>query len=485
MTQRVPWPFIGLLFVFWFIGTLRLSDPYYGLRDNLEIWIPAAVRNFERYGGQTIGYMVTTNPAPVDDPQDLTYYSHHPPLVVWLPALLTQLVSQHELGIRYVFVAATMITLSAFYVFARRAFDLRLAFWAVLLFALTPMTAYYLTGHNHDPLGFAVVMLFGAVFMNWWHVPTRLRTLTLTILIILAVWTAWPAVFMVAAICALVFHRGSISQRLTVIGWGGLAIVSFLSMMTYYEIVRPGSIESVLDAFVWRTSNASLYVGSESFTALDWLAKNSLDVLIFGSIGIIGLALIGMRSLWRRSSHRGRGIVVALLGGSLAYLMFFRNAAFIHVYYKSWLLPSMTLASAASVVWVRPYVRHTRGIIDGLILVTFSQLIIILVILLMSFHQPGLDATLDYMNTRVHPTTSVLISNENWEKRQGFGKVIAFYTGREFYLNKPLEDILALSDEPLVHIDCLKTQDESPEPIAVLADSCTVWLHDPAAAKTP
>lgn len=124
----VLWRNILLLLIFWVLGLLRLALSYYGTRDNLEVWIPAAVRNFDWYGAQTLDYMVTMNVAPVQNLDSLVFYSHHPPLVVWLPSLMTRLVGFHELGIRFVFLIAGMISVTAFYVLVRRAFNVKLAF---------------------------------------------------------------------------------------------------------------------------------------------------------------------------------------------------------------------------------------------------------------------------------------------------------------------------------------------------------------------
>lgn len=486
----IPPRLIALLLVFWTVGLLRLSEPFYGVRDNLEIWIPSAVRNYELYGAQELGYMVTTTPAPVDDITDLTYYSHHPPLVAWVPALMTQFTGFHEAGMRFPFLLAAMLAASAFYVLVRRAFDARMAFWATLFFTLTPMIAYFETSYNHDPLGFMASMLFAAVFVNWWRQPTPGRTLALTGLLVLGVWTAWPAVFMVAVFCLLAFIWGNMGQRLAVVGWGLLAIASFVGMMGYYETVHPGSIDSLLNAFVWRTSSASLREGSESFTVFQWIATNGLHILVFGTISIVALAAIGLHPLWRRSSKQGKLVFLAVFGGGLLYLAFFRNAAFIHDYYKAWLMPTLAIAAAATMVWVRPRLRRSRAVIDGMVLSFFLHGIAIMFVLMTEFHKPVLDETMAYIRAEVPHDVTLLLTNDDWRMEWGHEKIVAFYTDHPVYLNEPLERVQRRNHETTVlHINCPDDDDntgapppqnvENAEVIATIAETCTVVRYPP------
>ena len=479
MVQRVPWRLIGLLLLFWFIGLQRLPQPYYGVRDNLQVWVPAAVRNFDHYGADTLNYVPTRNVVLVDDLDELDYYAHHPPMIVWLPSIVTKFIGYHELGMRFVFFAGTMITISAFYVLVRRAFDADVAFWAAFLFSVSPMIAYNMVGYSLGSLGFLPAMLFGAVFINWWRRPTTSRTVLLTALLIWAVWTAWPAVFMVASISGILgFAWDSMKQRGIVVGWGLLTILMFAGMMTFYEVARPGSIESLLDAFVWRSSNASYREGSESFTVFEWFGRNSLHILMFGTIGTVGLALLGFRTLLRRGTQQGKLVVLALFCGSAAYLLIFRNAAFIHDYYKAWLMPSLTIVAAVAVAWLRPRARRIRGVVDGLVLAVVMQAIILMALLLGEFRKPDLDATLDYINANVPKETALLVTNDIWEERLGFEKVIGFYTNWEFYLNVPIERVRELAGETIIHIDCTDAELEDAELVTELVESCKVWQHN-------
>jgi hypothetical protein len=302
--------------------------------------------------------------------------------------------------------------------------------------------------------------------------------MTLTGLLILAVWTAWPAVFMVAALSILALIWGTTRQRLTVIVWGGLAMIAFISMMIYYEAVHPGAFDSLMSTYLWRTSDASLRVGSQPFTWLQWLAVNIEHLLAFGTLGVLMLAGVGVYALWQHSSRQGLRLFLALFGGGALYLVFFRNAAFVHDYYKTWLMPSVALAAAAALVWVRPRLGSFSAVIDMMTVLFVLQTVFVMSLLMSTFQQPVLDATLAYIKTNIASESPLLITNEAWELRRGYDHIIAFYTERDVYLNQSLADVRAQTTEPIIHIDCHQAEHDSAQPIAIIADTCIVWRYD-------
>jgi 4-amino-4-deoxy-L-arabinose transferase-like glycosyltransferase len=396
--RSVPKRLIVLFLVFWVLWTARLGAKFYGEQDSYRTWIPAAVRNYDIYDYDDIGFMIVRDTY-IEDVENLHVYSHHPPLNVWLPALFAKVAGLNEVSVRFVFVASMMIAAVAFYAMVKQLYDERLAFWAVFFFGITPMIAYFQMSYGHDPLGFMAFCLFGAIYTHWLKRPTRLRFIGLIATTILATWSAWPAVLFVGmfGICGLFFVGWR--QRTEIVVLGIVAVVSVATMLFLYESWWVGSFESLMEAYVWRSSTVSYTPGSEPFTANQWISVNFMHVVTFGSIGLLALAFIGTIFLFKRGTHYANTLTLSMLLAALAYFLLFRNATYIHHYYKAYLIPSLAIAAAATVVYtrkIRP--RALRPVADGLIIACVVQSIYILLPLVATTHEPSLTNIVNYIN---------------------------------------------------------------------------------------
>lgn len=338
-----------LLLVIWGLLSYRLSKPLFGTQDAGRIWIAASVRNYDLYGLENTGLMVVRNEGPAT-PETLQFYSHHPPLVTWLPTLFTKLVGYHELGIRFVFAAATLIGAAGLYSLVRKIYNTDVAYWALAFYGLVPMVAYFGRVAGHDPLGMMAALLFGAVMARWLKRPTRRRYVSLVALAILAVWTAWPAVFFVGAFGLAAMLLGTRTHRVGIIGLGVVTVVAFAAMMIFYQLQWSESIQSLLDSFIWRSSNASWREGSEDFTLTQFVETNWEHLVRHTTEAVVTLALLGVLVLRRFGNRKGNAFLLALLLGGLGYLLVFRNAAYIHDYYKLVLVPA--IAVSAAMAWI-------------------------------------------------------------------------------------------------------------------------------------
>lgn len=344
------------------------SQPFSGL--NARIWVAGSVRNYDLYPFNEVGLLPTRNTAPVSNPDDFIFYTHHPPLITWMPAAVTEFVGFHEFGVRIGFIWVTVIGIAAMYVLSRRLLGRKMALWATMVFALTPFTLYFGAVPGHDNLGMAAFLLYAAVFVNWMRQPSRSRLALLVTLAVFAVWTAWPAVVMMACFSLVGFLIGDIRQRVVIVGLGVVSVVAFAVMMGLYQLHWNGAVESLLDAYLFRSSNASLRRDSESFTMIEFFARLLLHVVFLGTAGVLVLAAIGGLPLWKRSDRHVRYWVIGLFAGGLLYQLIFRNASYIHDYYKFFLMPSLAMMAAFAVIHVRAKARsrYTRPFIDALVL---------------------------------------------------------------------------------------------------------------------
>ncbi|MEQ8672141.1 MAG: glycosyltransferase family 39 protein [Aggregatilineales bacterium] len=455
---------VVVLIGLWGVLIIRLDARWYGVQEAPRVWVAAGVRNYDLYGLDTTGLMVIRNADPAT-PDTFEYYTHHPPLIIWLPALVTRFTGYNELGVRYGFAVATLLSGVALYLFVRRLFTEKVALWSTFLYALTPMIAYYGRVPGHDQIGMFIILLFGAIMVNWLKQPTRHRLIALMFLTICAVWTAWTAVFFVGCLGLGAMWLGNRAQKISVIGLGVLSIVAFLMLMIFYQLQWDGSIDSILDAFVWRSSNAIDDPGTASFTVFEFIFTTLVHSVILGTVGLFLMAVIGAPMLYRNSTQTAKVMLVALFMGFLSYQLVFRNASFVHDYYKITLMPALAVLGAGCVVY--GWQSSRRQIIRPLIVSFVVMAIVHSAGLLYFLHRTGNRPWLDDAISAVND----LPENENIQLMTHLtGKdnlmPLRFYTYRAVDEGIPFGEAQerAQNGESVVYIACPE-QDETFVPV--------------------
>lgn len=452
-----------LLLLMWGLLVIRLGAPWFGLQEAPRLWIAAAVRNHHVYGLSGTGGMVVRN-FEFSDRADFNFYSHHPPTVIWLPYALTRVFGQNELALRYGFAAITLIGAAAFYVLVRRLHGERLAWWATAFYGLSPMIAYYGRVAGHDPLGMTVVMLYGALLVNWLRQPRRDRLLLLILLAWLAVWTAWPAVILVGTLGLGAMWLGDWRHRLAVPLLGVVCVLGFVSLMAYYQSQWDGAIDSISDAFGFRASNLSDDRDSEPFTALAFVWQTVAHVMVFATPGLTLMAAWGVWPLLRRGSRTAVVFWWGLLAGGLIYQLIFRNASYVHDYYKFNLIPALAIAAAAAWVFLRhdPSVRRwARPLLDSLLLLAIISGGALLIWLHATGSRPQLPPLIDALNAHVTPAdalaTHLTGRDQAWP--------LMYYTSRVILEDTTYAEAQALArshEGRVIYIDCADAEDSAP-----------------------
>jgi 4-amino-4-deoxy-L-arabinose transferase-like glycosyltransferase len=491
----VPLLLIIILLAAWALLLIRLASPWYGVQDSYRVWVASAVRNYSIYDFEQIGFMVTRNSGPVS-PEDLYFYSHHPPLIAWVPALVTELVGFHELGVRYGFICVTLIGIAALYVLARRLFGQHVALWTVFFYAFTPFVAYHGRVPGHDPLGMTTALLFGLVMLNWLNAPTRVRLLGLLVLGWLAVWTAWPAVFLVGGLGFAGFILGNRAQRIAMVGIGTFTVLAFAALMIFYQFQWAGSIDSILEAFVWRSSNASLYANSEPFTLTQYMAVALRYLLVSSAPSIVILALFGGVQLSKARARRPRLIVGMLFILGLAYQLVFRNASYLHDYYWTFLMPALTMCAALAVVRVHMMAsppRFVRPLVDGMILAVVLGTAYTLSIMHGVAQQPMLDAIITGIKQQVPAEDRLLVYIEarGYDASTGHGRVVEFYTFRALDWDVVPSEALAIVEQSAVPVSYIHCDWTIPETLRMMprysiwGEYCSLFRFETVTATEP
>jgi hypothetical protein len=231
-------------------------------------------------------------------------------------------------------------------------------------------------------------------------------------------------------------------------------------------------VESLLDAFVWRTSDAAGRQDAEAFSALQWIQVNLAHLIFFYTPGLTLMAVIGFAAVRRHGTRAANVLLLAFLAAGLAYLLIFRNAAYIHNYYKAFLVPALSILGAMAWVYTRnnPSIRRfSRPLLDGLLLTAIFSAAFVWGIAHYSGRQPAVQAVIDTINTAVPPEARIVVTftNPGYGLSSGYHRVTAFYTFRRIEWNLPPEDVISTADdEPVLYIYC--RDDETlplPEPL--------------------
>jgi hypothetical protein len=479
--SRYLWRLVLLFIGVWAVLFIRIDAPWYGIQEAPRIWIPAAVRNYDLIGTETIGWMIVRNEGPADL-DNLAYYPRHPPLLVWIPAVMTKLFGFHELTIRYTFIALMLLTLAVFFALVRRLYDNRIAWWATVFYAITPAVLYYGRVPGYNIPGMLEVLLFALVLFSWLRYPKRIHWVILALLAWLAAWTAWTAVFFVGVLGVTALLIGQRRHRVGVVGLGIVSVIGCVSVMAYYQTQWPTTLENLANAFLWRTSSASDDPGTAPFTVGQWVWVTFVHTTALFTPGLLVLSVWGVRSLWIRGTSLANAITVALFVGAFGYFVVFRNASYVHDYYKTTLVPSLSIAAAAAWVYLRSeprLQRFVRPLLDGLLLLSLVSGVVLLAILHRSGDRPWIGPVVETLT--IHTTETDTI----WTNLAGKDQLmpLRFYAYRQIEENLSYADALTQAqadEEPLYYIWCPGLATGESEPVdpaqhdAVQAGECWV-----------
>jgi len=344
----------ALLFL-WLALLFRMDEPFYGHHENPPVWMSATVRNMNQFGPQAVNFLPLRNIGPADiNNEDNWYYINHPPTIVWIEAIATQLFGVNEgiptpkeSSIRMVAYIATMLTLPLFYVLLRRLTNADTALIGFFLYLLTPITLYFGRTPHYDILLMPLVYLFMAIFINWMRRYTLQRTVMLTVTAIFLMWIDWPGAFYLAGcgVFALIF--GQQKQRIGILAIGAIAIVATALIPVMYTIVYPDTISDLREILELRTSTRSTGIESEALTVRVFLetyfehmlTATSVAVFIFGGIGIVRLFI--------EKKTRNIYFMLMVVITAFVFMAIVPNAFNFHDWYKIHFLPGFAMAGAA------------------------------------------------------------------------------------------------------------------------------------------
>ena len=244
--------------------------------------------------------------------------------------------------------------------------------------------------------------------------------------------------------------------------------------MLFYQAQWSGSIDSILDAFVWRSSSASDDRDSAAFTLTQFVAVTVVHVGFFITGGVLVFSLIGVYVLWRRDRFAG-SIVLALLLAGLGYQLVFRNASYVHDYYKLVLVPALAIAAGAAWVYGRRG-RILRPLMDTMLLIVLIQSVLVLAWAHRTGNRPWMDTVIETVAAEMQPGDRIMTHLAG----KDLVMPLRFYLFHAVDEDRVYADVLA-AEGRVLFIEC-PDWDDNHEPVTdddhriIEADTCRVHI---------
>jgi 4-amino-4-deoxy-L-arabinose transferase-like glycosyltransferase len=363
---------IFLLLVLWAFLTYRVDAPWHEFHNANGAWISANIRNYQQYGMATFRYMHTRQSGPVD-PAHYYPYANHPPLPVWMPALMAHFAGLNEVAVRFGFMASTLIAVAALFVIGRRLYGVRAGYRAALILALAPLILYFGRAPDWFLLSMAIGLVYTAVFINWLRRPTLPRLGLLVILVILGVYTFWIDILYIALLGALALWVGRPVHRWHTVGLALTGTLALVTLLTLYSLSVPNLLENLAASFVGRAGNGTEFTDSvqrvttdyihsmanrraalaepATFTWLDFLLDLLKDLLVTFTLGFLLLGLLGIPTALRQGTRQTKSVLLVLFAVGGLFTFGLRNASYIHEFYSIYLFPPLALSGACFYLW--------------------------------------------------------------------------------------------------------------------------------------
>lgn len=369
MTHRKPVPIvlILMLLVSWGVMVINIDLPWWENGGDNGAWISSAVRNYDRLGASEIGFLPILNFEPTT-PDTYEVYINHPPMIVWQTAITSKLFGFYEMSFRYLAMIMTLISTAGMYVLLRRlTHNPTQTLWGTALYAFTPMMLYYGRMPNHEAPALAFVLIVFCALVNLSHRVNRRDLLIMVIFTVLCAWTAWAVLIFIGIAGLWLLWLNPKRNWKIFLSLGLTAFLSVVALIAYYQSVYPDTIAELLDVFVYRTSNQQLSRGSAPFTLTEFVWQNFVHTVSLFTPSMLFLSAFGIWFSRKRANRRTIGMIVVLFASAFAYFLVFRNATYIHNYYKIYLAPAFALSASFAMVAYQPHRgRWRRGLMAGM-----------------------------------------------------------------------------------------------------------------------
>lgn len=373
---------VAIFLLAFLILSYHMGKPFWGHHDYNNAFYGNMARNLVRYGPITTKLGQVTSLG-ITNPQDFSFHTHHPPLLIWLLGLSYAVFGVTEWATRLFPIIISSATVALFYLLIKNIFNQKTALAAVAFWLITPIFIFFGKMAVHEIL---VLFFFVLSLYFYWRGNFRLLLASLC----LGYLSGWPAYYISPLIILIDFFQDRKFSTKYVITLLVLPIIFFLLLLGHNYILTG-------DAFGGGLLNA--YFFRAGAVPVDYIHKELSWIIAYFSKPLVLVAILGVVFLAKRSIL----IIFALYG--LAYLVLFKSAAYRHDYLIYYFLPFITASAGYFAAKI-----HRFAFVPIIIIAVLSSFRFTSALLSSDYMREGLTAG-NMINKTVAINESVLVSD--------------------------------------------------------------------------
>lgn len=326
--------------------TINLQKPYIGHHDFNSSFFSIIARNLSRYSFMEtkLGQVLNTGEA---SPNEFSFYTHNSPLYSWVLATDFKIFGVGELQARSLSLLFTLGILILIYAITKKIYSEQTAHLASLFFAFSAIAIYFSTNVFPDLQGIFLSLLAYLTFLVWLDNNKIHFYLACLVLNFLSYSTIWGSYFLTPflIIYYLLVHNG---KTKCVVPFVILPFASFGVFLIHNQILQGHLLfEDLKTSFLSRTNIAhsaysvplGSYIRHEVAIFLAYYSKlTALLALIW--------ILFFLKKIRQGNVNTSHFKLLILLFWGLSYILFFRQASYIHDYFLIYLAPFVSIAAA-------------------------------------------------------------------------------------------------------------------------------------------
>ena len=329
---------------------IGITDPWVRSYDANGARESIAARNHLRYGlAATRGGQVVNGGELT--PERLRFYAHHPSGLSLTVAASFALFGEHEWSARLVPIAFTLGAAVLLYLLADELAGPWAGFFAMLVFAVQPMVAFYGAMPDHEAPAAFFALLLTWLYLRWQREGRKAWLVGMCVAAFVGLWYAW-VVF--AMPCLLLGYYALVKGR----GWrwmllpAGAAVAGFLCVVGHVALVE-GGLGELWQALAHRLGSQARDRAAEgSFTLAEFVARQG--VYFWTCFSVVALAVCVAWALGLGRRGRADILLVAVLAlFALVNVVGFRQGAYVHIYYQFYLALPLAVAAGLALDGLR------------------------------------------------------------------------------------------------------------------------------------
>lgn len=436
--------FIALVLIFSAILLFsNLNKPFIGHHDwNGAFWGEMTRRYLDLMGIGNWDYLSGSNVS-----FKTLFFPDYTPLLPVMFATFSIIFGISEFTLRMVPAIFSLAMIFFIYKIGELLFGKTVGLIASTFAAVTPMFLYFGKIPDHEPI---VASLISATF--YFYLKTFNNgpnyTLLFLILLFLSLLESWPAFFLIPPIVIFsLLNKAKVTKVLLPVALAILVIVFHLSLILYSRGIS-GVLTFFNQGYLRSNSSTEFIGGFSNYSTLSFVTTEAHYAVIYFTrillvFAILWIASVATKILQRKTSQLELSLLILLVYPA-AFVLIFRQLAFIHDYKLYHFLPFISLSSASFLNSVfsrleQVFKKKLKYKINFLVTKIAVYFVIIAFVfterlnylntlLKTSFNTPGYELGL-LVKANTHPDDSVLVNSRQF--KAFFEVFVNYYADRK------------------------------------------------------